>query len=70
MEVSWGMKVTGREGRDPAAAKRGHRGGGLAPGEQILGSSGVIQESPPDSVHTSGLNCVSWLLLPPQPSTL
>lgn len=48
MEVNWGMKVTGREGRDPAAAKRGHRGGGLAPGEQILGSSGVIQESPPE----------------------
>lgn len=48
MEVNWGMKVTGREGRDPAVVKRGHRGGGLAPGEQILGSSGVIQESPPE----------------------
>lgn len=29
MEVSWGVKVTGRKGRDPVSTKLGHRGGGF-----------------------------------------
>lgn len=61
------MKITGREGRDPAETKLGHRGGGLAPHKQIIGSSGVIQEYPPGRwnltfVYTSELNCVAWYL--------
>jgi hypothetical protein len=29
MEVRWGMKVTGRKGRDPVLTKLGRRGRGL-----------------------------------------